>query len=110
MKEQTIKLDEGTKNHIESLHYDIQTMQGLLAFMMDQNLNINSETGLKYQAELTQKKKLYEAAKTEITSKFIPNELQTAEYYWDLDFKNSCLVVKSRLQHCESVSCKNPQT
>lgn len=95
MKE-VIKIDNQVSNKLESLHYDINTMQDLLAYMMEQNININSDVGLNYQTELKQKKKLYNEAKQEVTEKFIPEQYKTPEYYWEMDFKNSSLIIRRK--------------
>ena len=93
-----INVPENFATLLEKLHYEYYTMKDNVTFLIEQHKDdasfIDSPLFEKYHDREIAKKVEYENMKHELTEKFIPEEIKSRQYSWQMDFENKQLVIE----------------
>lgn len=93
-----IDIPENFAIMLEKLHYEYFTMKDNVAFLIDQNKEdssfVDSPLFEKYHDREIAKKLEYESMKQELVDKYIPEDIKSKQYSWQMDFVNKQLVIE----------------
>ena len=93
MKKYTINLDGDLVSRLQRLNYSIRMRKTIIQDIIRENLNnvgiTKTEMYQFYWNELEECTHEYEMLKTELDSKYIPDELRIHKYHWEIDFVNN---------------------
>ena len=87
--------DKDFLDELEKLHYEVGTRKDIISIMVNNNMDLTSETFKQYHNDLIYFQKLYDAKKNELTDIYIyPLREQGYECGdWELDFNSGELTV-----------------
>lgn len=89
MFEVTIKADAAVANKIERLARETEASKSIIAFMLENDKPINTESFRDYQKEYEEKYAEYDKARTEFQTLVVPKkvlDVDAANTSWNLDF------------------------
>lgn len=87
---------EETTNYIERLAREVEGAKSIIAFMLANDMQTNTDSFKQYKAEYDDANAAYDIAKTELQNKYIPQELMDRDgknISWNLDYATSKLTV-----------------
>lgn len=83
-----IKVTQDWVNRIEALQYEVSARQGILAYMIENGHNMDSDNYKRYNAEYLDFFKQLEEAKEEFAEQYVYPETNGKRVAWNFDFKN----------------------
>ncbi len=89
-----IKVDEQDKNYVESLDYELTSRKDIIAYMLSNNMNTNTDAFRSYQKEAVQFEVQYREAKRIIEEKYVLPNIGDHMVNWRLDYTTSELNVE----------------
>lgn len=87
-----VVIPEKMSAYIESLQYEVNARKNLVAFCIERNMSLESETFQKYHKEYVDFTAQYEMAKKELEKKYITPEYPNCN--WKLDFATHTLTIE----------------
>ena len=94
MEKKTIKIDEKIRDLVESYDYEYNSRKELIAFMLSNNMDINTDAFRKYQKEMQEFLVQFNTAKEEISRKYVENLLEGRNAKWTLDYATCDLTIE----------------
>lgn len=97
-----VKINQDTINYLQRLHFEVESRQDVIqriieAHMKDDNADIlESKVLKKYSEELSELKAEYEIAKQQVTEQYVPSELKSDMYFWNIDFQAGVMSIGVR--------------
>lgn len=93
MEKKVIKVDEKIRDYIESIDYELGARKELVAFMLENNMKVNTDAFKKYQHELTEYSIKFKLAKNELEKQYVFPAIGDAKVNWRLDYSTSELTI-----------------
>lgn len=94
MEKKIIKIDESIRDLVEAYDYEYNSRKELIAFMISNNMDINTDAFNKYQKEMQEFLVLFNTAKEEISKKYVNELLDGRNAKWTLDYSSCELTVE----------------
>lgn len=89
-----IKIEETIRDYVESLDYEFSARRDIIAFMIENNMNINSEAFGQYQKEMMEFKVKFSTAKKELEERYVlPILKDNQKAQWMLDYQTCELII-----------------
>lgn len=88
-KTEKIVIDEEVCNYIESLQYDVNARQSIIAYMIANGFDTTSENFKSYQKEFCDCKIKYDTAKEELSRQYL------IKGKWNFDFETRTLTYET---------------
>ena len=92
-KEIKVTVDEELANYIEGLQYETESRKDLLAFMIGNGYDTNSEAFKAYEKEFQEQFIQYNQAKSELEQKYVYPVTNGVRVNWNLDFGTRELTI-----------------
>ena len=92
-----ITVDTELTNYIERLSREVEGCKEIIAFMLENNKSIASDSFKSYKAEFNEVKAEFDLAREDVQKKFIPKALIDIDgdnTSWELDYATSIIKVK----------------
>ena len=102
MKKYKIAVNENVLSYLERLHYEYETAQDNVAFLLanyDKNV-LESDAFKAYEEKQLKAKIAYEEAKAQFTENHIPPVFRGHDIMWEIDFRYKHVIITQRCQ-CE---------
>lgn len=94
MEKKISKIDESIRDLVEAYDYEYNSRKELIAFMISNNMDINTDAFNKYQKEMQEFLVLFNTAKEEISKRYVNDLLNGRNAKWTLDYSSCELTVE----------------
>ena len=92
-----ITVDQELTNYIERLSREVEGTKEIIAFMLENNKNVNTEAFKSYKKEFDATKAEFDLAREDVQKKYVPQALIDADgdnTSWELDYGTAIIKVK----------------
>lgn len=94
-----IPISPNEANYIEGLDYEQSARRDIISFMLEKNMNVNTDAFKQYQKEQSVFHAEFQMAKQEIEQRYIPEEWKGHQVNWSLDY-HTCIMSIEKLCDC----------
>lgn len=88
-----IIIEDSIRDLIESLDYEYSTRKDAIAFMVSNNMNINTDSFKQYQQEMIEFNVKFIEAKKQLEEKYVLPVIDDYKVNWTLDYRTSKLII-----------------
>lgn len=94
MNKKIIKIDEKIRDLVESYDYELNARKELIAFMLSNNMEIDTDSFRKYQKEMNEFFVKFVTIKNEISNRYIIPITDGKEVNWKLDYASCEITIE----------------
>lgn len=93
MENQIVNIDTKIRDYIEGLDYELASRKELVAYMLENNMNVNTDSFKKYSAEMAEYSAKFKLAKKELEKQYVLPIIGDKKVSWKLDYASCELTI-----------------